>query len=133
MGDAEQPALRIVERSGARERFERLQQRLLDDVLAVDRRTGHAGAIAMQLRPQRRDERLKTMVSVRRRRRAVTVSLFGQALLLCRSSCALAWAQRNFTGDVETNGTAGRNRPRRNNFRAASLCRITKLNFVVYL
>jgi hypothetical protein len=52
VGDAKHPALRVFNRSSARQGFDRLHQRFLDHVLAVDDRAGHARTVAVQLRPQ---------------------------------------------------------------------------------
>jgi hypothetical protein len=52
MGDTKQPTLRMRDRSRVRQRLDRLDQRLLHHVLAIDDRAGHACAVAMQLRPQ---------------------------------------------------------------------------------
>ena len=54
--DAKQPAFRIGDRSGRGKGFDRLHQRFLDHILAVDDRAGHAGAVAMQLRSQGAEE-----------------------------------------------------------------------------
>lgn len=50
--DAEQPTLRPGDGSCLGQRLDRPQQRLLQEVLAVDDGAGHAGAIAVQLWPQ---------------------------------------------------------------------------------
>ena len=52
MGDPKQPAFRVLDRSGAWQRFDRLHERVLHHILTVDDRAGHARAVAMQLRPQ---------------------------------------------------------------------------------
>src|SRR5580700_201996 len=52
VGDAKQPALRMCDWSRVRQRLDRLDQRLLHHVLAIDDGAGHARAVAMQLRPQ---------------------------------------------------------------------------------
>ena len=65
VGDAEQPALDVGERAGMREGLDRLDQRLLQHVLAVDHRAGHAGAIAMQPRPQLGQEPLELCLAGR--------------------------------------------------------------------
>jgi len=52
VGDTKQPALRVNDRSGIGQRFERLDDRFLHHVLSVDDRAGHARAVAMQLGPQ---------------------------------------------------------------------------------
>lgn len=50
--DAKQPPLRIGGRAGAVVSFERLHERILHHVLAIDHRAGHARAVAVQLGPQ---------------------------------------------------------------------------------
>ncbi len=52
MGDAKQPPLKVGNRSRLGERLDRLHERFLDHVLAIDDRTRHARAVAMQLRSQ---------------------------------------------------------------------------------
>ena len=52
VGDTKQPALRVNDRSGIGQHFERLDDRFLHHVLSVDDRAGHARAVAMQLGPQ---------------------------------------------------------------------------------
>ena len=59
VGDAKQPVLRLFDRDAAVERLQRLDQRLLHDVLAVDHRTGHAGAVAMQFRAKAGEHRFE--------------------------------------------------------------------------
>jgi len=59
VGNAEEPGLRLGNPSLAGERLNRFGQRILQDVLAVDNRTGYAGAVAMQLRPQLADQPLE--------------------------------------------------------------------------
>ncbi len=49
MGDAEQPAFRVVEDTGIRQRGKGLHQRVLDNVLSIDGSAGHARAISMKL------------------------------------------------------------------------------------
>ena len=53
--DAKQPAFEVAY-GRIWQGVERLCQRILNDVLAIDDRTGHAGAIAMELRAQRPDK-----------------------------------------------------------------------------
>ena len=53
VGDAEQPRLRIGNRGSALVGLHGFEQRVLDDVLAVDGGTRHARAIAVKLRPHR--------------------------------------------------------------------------------
>ena len=72
VGDAEQPALDVGERAGMREGLDRLDQRLLQHVLAVDHRARHAGAIAVQPRPQLGQQPLELCLRV------------GHACLLCQ-------------------------------------------------
>src|SRR5262249_50986209 len=57
--DAEQPPVGIGRQRLLRRRLDRLEQRFLQHVLAIDNRTRHAGAVAMQLRPQLLDQPLK--------------------------------------------------------------------------
>jgi hypothetical protein len=52
VGDAKQPAFRMGNRLRLRKSLDRLHQRLLDHILAVDDRAGHAGAVTMQFRSQ---------------------------------------------------------------------------------
>ncbi len=59
VGDAKQPALRMCDRSGVWQCLDRLDQRLLHHVLAIDDRTGHACAVAMQLRAQFAEQPIK--------------------------------------------------------------------------
>ena len=75
VGDAKQPLLGTLDRGVAVERLQRLQHRLLHDVLAVDHRAGHAGAVAMQLRAQSGEHRLQC--------RAVEFLLCSSVLVLC--------------------------------------------------
>ena len=49
MGDAEQPAVRVVEDAGIRQRGEGFHQGVLDNVLSIDGSAGHTRAIAMKL------------------------------------------------------------------------------------
>jgi len=49
--DPEQPSPRVANCAGGCERLHRLDQRILQHVLAVDHRADHARAIAMQFRP----------------------------------------------------------------------------------
>jgi hypothetical protein len=49
MGDAEQPAFRVVEDAGIRQRNKGLHQGVLDNVLSIDGSAGHARAISMKL------------------------------------------------------------------------------------
>ena len=49
--DPEQPSPRVADCAGGCERLHRLDQRILQHVLAVDHRADHARAIAMQFRP----------------------------------------------------------------------------------
>jgi hypothetical protein len=53
MRDPEQPAFGIADCAGASPRLHRLDQRVLQHVLAVDDGTYHARAIAMQPWPHR--------------------------------------------------------------------------------
>ena len=64
VGDAEQPALRMGDRAGVGKRLDRLGHRLLQHVLAIDDRAGHAGAIAMQLGPKLRQKLLEACARV---------------------------------------------------------------------
>jgi hypothetical protein len=66
MGDPEQPAFGIGNRSPLGEGLDGLDQRLLQHILAIDRRARHAGAIAMQLRPQRAQEAVEIVSLLRR-------------------------------------------------------------------
>src|SRR5262249_3623740 len=59
MGDAEKPGLRLGNLSLAGECRHCLGQRLLQDILAVDDRPRHAGAVAMELRSQLADQPLE--------------------------------------------------------------------------
>jgi hypothetical protein len=52
MRDAKEPRFGIVDRRERRIGLDRLDQRLLHRVFAIDDRAGHPGAIAMELRPQ---------------------------------------------------------------------------------
>jgi hypothetical protein len=52
VGDAEQPALGVVDGLVGRGRLQRAQQGLLHDVLAIQRRAEHPRAIAVQARAQ---------------------------------------------------------------------------------
>jgi hypothetical protein len=67
--NAEQPALDIGDRSRRREGLDRLDEGILHDVLAVDDRACHAGAIAVQPGPQvaQQPVELRARVAVRRR------------------------------------------------------------------
>ncbi len=56
VGDAEHPAFRVSYLSRIGERLDRLDDRLLHHILAVDDGAGHARAVPMQLRPQFADE-----------------------------------------------------------------------------
>ena len=74
-GDSEQPGLGVGDGPGARERLQGLQERVLHDVLALDRRPGHAGAIAMELRAERgRQDREIRLRCVRLRHRSLPAS-----------------------------------------------------------
>ena len=68
--DAKQPALGVGDRSVLGKCRDRLHQRFLDDVLAINHRPGHARAITMQLRPQRAEKLIERRAgfSVRCRR-----------------------------------------------------------------
>src|SRR5216683_1474327 len=52
VSDAKQPSLEIGDRSGLRKSIDRLYQRFLDHVLAIDDRARHARAVTMELGPQ---------------------------------------------------------------------------------
>ena len=52
VGDAKQPAFRMCNRPHGGQGLDRLDQRFLHHVLAIDDRAGHARAVAVQLRPQ---------------------------------------------------------------------------------
>ena len=54
--DAKQPALGIAEPARRRKLLDRLDQRVLQHVFAIDHRADHARAIAMQLRPHRNQQ-----------------------------------------------------------------------------
>jgi hypothetical protein len=49
VGDTKQPAFRVVEDTGIRHRGKGLNQRVLNNVLAIDGGAGHARAISMEL------------------------------------------------------------------------------------
>ena len=53
MGDTKQPTLKTVDPDAIGARADGLDKRVLHHILAIDRRSGHAGAIAMETRPQR--------------------------------------------------------------------------------
>ena len=49
VGDTEQPAFRVVDDTDIRHRGKGLNQRVLDNVLAIDGGAGHARAVSMEL------------------------------------------------------------------------------------
>src|SRR5579863_562470 len=49
VGDTEQPALRVVDDTDIRQRGKGFNQRVLDNVLAIDGGSGHARAVSMEL------------------------------------------------------------------------------------
>ena len=53
VGDAKQPALEIIDPGALRSRLKGLDEGILQHILAVDRRSRHARAVAMQAWPQR--------------------------------------------------------------------------------
>src|SRR5262245_10621449 len=55
-GDAIQPALRISHGNGCVPSLHRFHQRILNNILAVDHRARHAGAIPMELRSRLQDK-----------------------------------------------------------------------------
>src|SRR5579863_442804 len=56
MGDAQQPAFRMLNLAGGGEGLDRAGKRILHDVLPVERRADHARAVAMQARAQVRHQ-----------------------------------------------------------------------------
>jgi hypothetical protein len=49
VGDTEQPAFRVVDDTEIRQRGKSLNQRVLNNVLAIDGGAGHARAVSMEL------------------------------------------------------------------------------------
>ena len=49
MGDTEQPAFRVVDDTDIRQRGKGFHQCVLDNVLSIDGRAGHARAVSMEL------------------------------------------------------------------------------------
>ncbi|BCH09237.1 hypothetical protein MesoLj131c_34950 [Mesorhizobium sp. 131-3-5] len=59
VGDAKQPAFRVGNRAGNGQGLDRLGQRLLQHILAIEDRAGHAGTVAVQLGAQFPKQALK--------------------------------------------------------------------------
>jgi hypothetical protein len=64
VGDAKQPALGVGDGAGARKGLDRLGQRLLQDILAIDHRARHARAVAVQPGPELRQELVEACLRV---------------------------------------------------------------------
>ena len=66
VGDAKQPAFRMGNRLRLRKGLDRLHQRFLDHILAVDDRAGHPGAVTMQFRSQLGEKTIQGRAGVSR-------------------------------------------------------------------